>query len=368
MVSENKNDSIQASGQENSSLPNPTEWPFDGLEKVASCPVCGGTERSTVHLGLTDRIFFCAPGAWTLYRCDTCHCGYLDPRPTPQAIGLAYAEYYTHTAPQEEVFLSSSTFIGRRLVTLRNGYLNARFPHLALKPSHRLGFRLMDYFPQTRALAERDVRHLPEPVAGARLMDLGCGSGAFVRRALSLGYAAEGLEFDSQAVAAGIGKGLPIREGSLPRTGLESGSYDVVTLSQVIEHLHDPLAALQEIHRLLKPGGVFWLATPNMDAPGHSHFGPDWRGLEPPRHLVLFSAKALRLALERTGFSDIEFKPPGAVSQWLWSSSLRISKNARLGTPIELPSDLTKLAGREDRLSFTDPVAGEELVVVARKS
>ena len=368
MVSENENDSIQVSQQEKSNLPMPEEWPSDGLEKIAYCPVCGGIERTAVHLGLTDRIFFCAPGTWTLYRCDTCRSGYLDPRPTPQAIGLAYAEYYTHAAPQEEVFLSSSTFIGRRLVTLRNGYLNARFPRLALKPSHRLGFKLMDFFPETRTLAERDVRHLPEPTAGAKLLDLGCGSGAFVRRALSLGYAAEGLEFDSQAVAAAVGKGLPVREGSLPTTGLGQASFDVVTLSQVIEHLHEPIAALQEIHRLLKPGGLFWLATPNMDAPGHLHFGPDWRGLEPPRHLVLFSAKALCLALERTGFTDVEFKPPGAVSQWLWSSSLRISKNARLGTPIELPSDLTKLARREDRLSLTDPVAGEELVVMARKA
>jgi len=131
--------------------------------------------------------------------------------------------------------------------------------------------------------------------------------------------------------------------------------------------LHEPIAALQEIHRLLKPGGLFWLATPNMDAPGHLHFGPDWRGLEPPRHLVLFSAKALSLALQRTGFTGIEFRPPGAVSQWLWSASLRISKNARLGTLVKLPSDLTKLARREDRLSLTDPVAGEELVVLARK-
>ena len=367
MVSRIENDSKPATGAENLSLPLPQEWPDYGLEHLASCPVCGAAERSVVHLGLTDRIFFCAPGAWTLYRCAACRCGYLDPRPTAQAIGLAYTEYYTHAAPEEEVFLSSSTFIGRRLSSLRNGYLNARFPRLALAPSLRLGARLLALFPATRALAERDVRHLPAPAAGARLLDLGCGSGAFVRRAISLGYAAEGLEFDALAVEAAVSKGLPVRVGALPATGLEADRYEVVTLSQVIEHLHEPQAALREVHRLLKPGGWFWLATPNLDAPGHAHFGPDWRGLEPPRHLVLFSAQALSLALQQAGFVDIEFKPPGAVSRWLWSSSLRISKNARLGTPITLPPDLARLARSEDRESLANPVAGEELVVMARK-
>jgi ubiquinone/menaquinone biosynthesis C-methylase UbiE len=168
-------------------------------------------------------------------------------------------------------------------------------------------------------------------------------------------------------VAAAVSKGLPVREGSLPETGLPQESFAVVTLSQVIEHLHNPMAALAEIFRVLKPGGFFWLATPNMDAPGHIQFGPDWRGLEPPRHLVLFSAKALALALERVGFVEIEFKSPGAVSEWFYRASHRISKNARPGADIALPGHLARMARHEDRLSLTNPVAGEELVVIARK-
>ncbi len=367
MVSRNESEANFAGDTISAGLKNPEEWPEEGKESIKSCPICGGMARSPVHPSLTDRIFFCAPGVWSLYRCDECGCGYLDPRPTPDSIGLAYAEYYTHAAPDEEVFLSSTTFVGRRLAFIRNGYLNSRFPRLAMKPAHPIGFRLMNLFPATRAMAERDVRHLPAPAAGARLLDMGCGSGAFVRRAIKLGYNAEGLEFDAQAVTAAVNEGLPVREGSLPETGLPQESYDVVMLSQVIEHLHDPLAALREIHRLLKPGGLLWLATPNMDAPGHEHFGVDWRGLEPPRHLVLFSAKALALALGQTGFSEVEFKLPGAVSQWFYQASYRISKNEKPGADISLPGQLKKLAFREDQLSMRNPVAGEELVVMARK-
>ncbi len=367
MVSNHENELNQGSAAEAPAPNTVQEWPAEGKENVAACPLCGGLERSVVHPALTARILFCAPGVWSLSRCATCRCGYLDPRPTPQTIGLAYAEYYTHAAPQDEVFLSSATFVGRRLAVLRNGYLNARFPSLGLQPAHPLGSRLMGLFPATRALAERDVRHLPTPEPGAKLLDIGCGSGAFVSRALSLGYAAEGLEFDAKAVLAALGGGLPVRHGALPDTGLDEASYDVVTLSQVIEHLHEPMAALQEIFRLLKPGGVFWLATPNMDAPGHVQFGPDWRGLEPPRHLVLFSAQALALALERSGFTQIEFKSPGAVSEWFHRASYRIANNAKPGADIALPKPLAKLARREDRDSLSNPVVGEELVVMARK-
>jgi SAM-dependent methyltransferase len=216
-------------------------------------------------------------------------------------------------------------------------------------------------------LAERDVRHLPAPTEGAKLLDIGSGGGEFVRRAIRLGYAAEGLEFDALAVAAGVARGLPILHGGLPDTGLPEAGYDAVTLSQVIEHLHDPLAALAEIHRLLKPGGFFWLATPNMDAPGHALFGPDWRGLEPPRHLVLFSAQALALALERTGFVGIAFQPPGAVSEWFFEASFRIANNARPDAVMELPSSLKSQARQVDRLLLANPVAGEELIVLAHK-
>ena len=71
-------------------------WPPDDLEPVAACPVCGAAERSLLWDGLTDRVFGAAPGTWKLMRCAGCASGYLDPRPTLDSIGRAYAVYYTH--------------------------------------------------------------------------------------------------------------------------------------------------------------------------------------------------------------------------------------------------------------------------------
>lgn len=351
------------------STPTPPEsdWPTDGLERQDICPVCGCPERELLHPELRDRIFFCAPGRWQMHRCSTCRAGYLDPRPTPATIGMAYEAYYTHDAPDDQNFLSSGTFVGGRFKALRNAYLNRRFPALNLRPALPFGGGLLDWSPATRILAERDVRHLPAPQPGARLVDIGCGSGAFVKRAGSLGYAAEGLEFDDNAVRAAEAAGLNVRQGLLPDTGLDSETYDVVTLSQVIEHLHDPLAALREIGRILKPGGWFWVATPNMSATGHARYGQHWRGLEPPRHLVLFSPEALSLALEKTGFTDIRFQPPGDTALWFFDASQRVVEGLAQGAPVETSAATRAEAQRVDCLAQRDARAGEELVVMARK-
>lgn len=350
-----------------SAQPWERDWPTEGLEARDSCPVCGSAERERVHPELRDRIFFCAPGRWQLHRCSACGAGYLDPRPTPETIGLAYAAYYTHAAPADNSFLSSCTFVGGRFPALRNAYLNRRFPAFGLSPALPAGAGLLELCPATRILAERDVRHLPTPAPGARLVDIGCGSGAFVKRAQALGYAAEGLEFDANAVRAAREAGLNVREGSLPDTGLPDETYDAATLSQVIEHVHDPLAALRDIRRILKPGGVLWVATPNMNAAGHARYGADWRGLEPPRHLVLFSPEALRLALEKAGFTDIRFQPPGDTAVWFFEASRRVAQGVPPGTPVSLSAAERAEARRVDSLARRDPHVGEELVVVGRR-
>ncbi|WP_139556875.1 class I SAM-dependent methyltransferase [Methylotetracoccus oryzae] len=344
-----------------------SDWPSDGLEAQPACPVCATADRQLAHPALVDGIFFCAPGRWQMFRCQGCGCGYLDPRPTPATIGLAYASYYTHSTTPEPRWLSDASFLGRRLPSWRNGYLNRRFRHLRRQPSSALGGRLAPLFPYARDFAERDVRHLPPPGAEARLLDIGCGDGNFLRIAEAIGYRAEGLEFDPQATAAACAQGLTVHQGGLPDTGLPGGTYDAVTLSQVIEHVHDPRHALAECLRLLKPGGTLWVATPNMDAQGHARFGPHWRGLEPPRHLVLFTADALLRACTEAGFRNLSLKPIGPVSAWFLDASNRIRTGTahRTGTPPLLTERLAAIW--MDWRAFRDPRRGEELIVVGNR-
>ena len=71
-------------------------WPDGEMEQVKKCPVCQSVNRNQLYEGLSDNVFFCAPGVWNMYKCNHCKAAYLDPRPTPESIHLAYRSYYTH--------------------------------------------------------------------------------------------------------------------------------------------------------------------------------------------------------------------------------------------------------------------------------
>jgi SAM-dependent methyltransferase len=339
-------------------------WPHDALETVDRCPVCGGGRRAVLYQDLEDRVSFCAPGRWTLYRCGRCDSGYLDPRPTCETIGRAYAGYHTHGAPPEPA--GADGMIGRLRRMVRNGYLNARY-HVDLKPAPRLGGPVLALLPWLRQ--DRAVRHLPLPERGSRLLDVGCGNGAFVRHALALGWDAEGLDPDPDAVAAGGGPGARVTTGSLPQTRYPDGAFAAVTLDHTIEHLHAPIDALREVFRLLRPGGSIWIATPNLDSIGHKLFARNWRGLEPPRHLVLFTATALHAALAETGYEQIEQRRSPFVSRWWFTASQRIAAGedplAEQGLPLPLRSRLR--ARLADWRGFAAPARSEEIIFTAHR-
>lgn len=296
-------------------------WPQEGLERVDRCPICGEVGRTLLHDGLTDKVFFCAPGRWSLYQCPTCGAAYLDPRPTPATIAMAYSDYYTHEEGDDAPKGRFAHFKRR----LRNDYLNARY-NTDLHPAWKVGRWITFLLPQKQKQIDESVRHLPATGKPGVLVDIGCGNGQFLGAAMQLGWEAWGVDPDPKAVETAQKTGATVIQGGFPDTGLPSAHFDIVTLSHVIEHVHDPLAALREAFRVVKPGGHIWLATPNMGSFGHARFGADWRGLEPPRHLVLFNNNSLEKALDGAGFIDIEHKRCLAQAAWFYQSSLRISR------------------------------------------
>lgn len=298
---------------------NPTgNWPTGGIEELGCCPVCRSSNREILHEGLTDRIFFTAPGSWTMQMCRNCGCGYLDPRPTVGTIHLAYSNYHTHTRPPVQ---RASTLRGARWLqrALANGYKNWRFG-LKLHPSSRLGIVAAFLLPIQRAILDRQFRHLPRNVSGGRVLDIGCGDGSFLENARAMGWLPIGTDLDPEVVQNATKQALDVRLGTVE--GIE-GPFDVITMGHVIEHLHDPIAVLRTCYRLLAPGGWLWLETPNVDALGRRRFGVHWRGFEPPRHLVLFSRRSLKQALRSVGFTAVrDLRQPSPVYGMYGMSSL----------------------------------------------
>lgn len=297
-------------------------WPQKGLEAVAACPLCGTPERVLLHAGLSDRVFGVAPGTWSLWQCAGCRSAYLDPRPTPATIGTAYAGYYTHS-PEDHPVIRRKGRIRSWLHDLYNGYQNARYG-LDRQPSLASGRWLLPLVPSLRAAADAECRHLPR--GGGRLLDVGCGNGGFLWLARQAGWECRGLDFDEGAIAACRARGLDAQVGSVETLAPDEGCYDVITMSHVIEHVHDPVTTLAAVHRLLVPGGMLWLDTPNLDSLGHARFGPAWRDLDPPRHLMLFSQGSLERSLRQTGFQGLRQRWRGMSTFDVYATSEAIEQ------------------------------------------
>jgi 2-polyprenyl-3-methyl-5-hydroxy-6-metoxy-1,4-benzoquinol methylase len=303
-----------------------TPWPADELQFLGYCPVCQATGRSALHDDLVDNVFFVAPGRWTLHQCNQCQCAYLDPRPSEVSIGRAYGTYYTHTAAGGvRTPVSELGFLRRARRLLANGYLNRKYG-TQRQPSFALGFALLNMLPRIRQGLDIEFRFLPKPYTGQTLLDVGCGSGGFLRSAAEAGWRVSGADPDPKALAVASSPDMDIRQGGIEAFAGEQARFDAITLSHVIEHVHRPAEVIQTAFDLLKPGGVLYIDTPNIQSRGAALFGKNWRGLEMPRHLVLFSQDGLSDLLKRSGFPRIEFKRRTAVRVGMALSSLRIQR------------------------------------------
>ena len=338
------------------------DWPADGLEPVPACPLCGGIDRVTLLRDLRDGLYG-APGRWELHRCVTCTCAYLDPRPTQATLPLAYASYLylTHQPPLEQTVPVARIARFRR--TVRNGYLNRKWGY-GLAPATRLGPVILAPAPVHRRVARLAVRDLPYVRPEPTLLDLGCGNGTFLVQAETAGWRAEGIDPDPASVAEARGRGLTAHLGTLDDHPLIPESFDAVTLSHVIEHLVDPVATLAECRRLLRPGGLLWIATPNLASPGYRQYGRDWLGVDAPRHLVLFTPESLRRTFEQAGF-DLELLPPSRA-RWMFEGSEAIrQRRTGQGNPRGWRLRALEFAVHDLR-ALRNRGAGEELIALGR--
>lgn len=144
-----------------------------------------------------------------------------------------------------------------------------------------------------------------------RLLDVGCGFGGFVAAMRERGWDAEGVDLSPAVVAAAANRGLPVRLGTLEGLQVECGGYDAVTMFYVLEHLPDPLAALETAWRLLSGGGTILVRVPHT-TPIVRLLAPVGLGgalYDPPFHLFDFSPAVLQRLLRRAGFVDIRTFP-----------------------------------------------------------
>lgn len=164
-------------------------------------------------------------------------------------------------------------------------------------------------------LGLNDIGFIPEKVtSGAkRILDIGCATGLFLSHMKELGWDTYGVEICKDAADYGNKiRGVNIHNGLLETAGYENDAFDVIHISHVIEHVNDPYEFLNKIYKLLKPGGVLYCTTPNVDGFQARLFKEKWRSAIAD-HLVLFSKNTLTLLLKKVGFKKLEHKTWGGL-------------------------------------------------------
>jgi len=243
------------------------------------CPVCGNHDVSSIGTRFDDRYGY--PGSFPLLHCDKCAHMFLRADFSPAQIGELYSKYYPR----------------------------ASFDIKSHKPAVQSG-GFMAWLDGKKTAA---FRWVPEHV---RVLDIGCGFGESLGYYKSRGCDAWGVEADENISRVAKEYGYKVHVGLFDPSIYDAGFFDYVTMNQVIEHVADPVATLQGVARVLKPGGVAILSTPNADGIGARLFGRRWINWHAPYHLQFFSIQSMEQAAAKAGLTLIKTKTVTS-SEWL---------------------------------------------------
>lgn len=250
-------------------------------DTLGACPNCGST-RTRHWCRARDRLHEISDQEFAYSRCLDCDAIFESVRPAERGIGAFYPSDY---AP----------YSGRTAGAATGGAtLGARVARRVAREVRRVA---PDPCPATL-----DGFYRP-PSPGARLLDFGCGSAAFLDRARDLGWRTTGVDISEATVdlvrRAGH-EGLLLDDATWD--AIEDSSLDLVRMNHVLEHLYDPRRTLGLLHRKLRPGGRLHVAVPNPRSVTARVFRSRWFSLDCPRHVVLYPPETLRSLLASCGF------------------------------------------------------------------
>ena len=253
----------------------------------SSCPLCGGGEWSFVRSG---RDLY-QPDCETRFRLDRClSCGQVsqNPPPTPQQLSKAYSAEY---APYRPAWKQAGWPLWKVLRELTT---------------------------------RRRLRRLRRFGNGDKLLEVGCGAGDFLHAAHRIGWDVSAVEYSGTLASALRHElGFDVRTGDLAPGLWERGSFDVVALFSVLEHLQNPLDALVTASSYLRAGGVVFIQIPTLSGvKTGKQFGQYWALLDLPRHLSFFDRKYLSELCDKAGMNLVVFKTPLLETAWCYFASI----------------------------------------------
>jgi 2-polyprenyl-3-methyl-5-hydroxy-6-metoxy-1,4-benzoquinol methylase len=255
-------------------------WAQPGMERT-ECILCVESRTVALYDDLSD-VHYGGEGSFSVRRCVQCELTWLSPRPDSERMKDYYGVSYV---PYEDRTNRART---------------------ALAP-----LRTLLSFPYQMRYGQLGQTSTP-PRPGARMLDVGCGPGQLLEAMRKIGWEVWGIEMDAAAAskaARRAGDDERVFVGPIGNAKYPQGKFDLITASHVLEHLHDPLMTLKQMHRWLRPGGYLQIWVPNIVSIESKVFGRHWSGLDTPRHLYHFSPATISRMLDRAAFDVTSWRP-----------------------------------------------------------
>jgi SAM-dependent methyltransferase len=244
---------------------------MESLLDTVPCDICGATRSRLLFRKRETRSWWiakCADDArldrdheFAFVRCSECRHVYVNPRLKPAINDDIYARYWRSHEPAKVARNPYGAYVCRQLAALR---------------------------------------------PRGDLLDFGSGWGSVLNEAGREGWRATGIEVDERKIAFCREQGLNAVYGDLLQRPFPAATFDAAIAEQVFEHLYSPVGYMKELHRVLKPDGVLYVAVPNFGSIAAKLRGPQWEYVHPASHVRYFDRSSLGDLAERCGFEVLK--------------------------------------------------------------
>lgn len=242
------------------------------MAETTHCDFCGHDNTQLMYTNADWR----QPGLdkFNLVRCLNCGLIYLNPRPSPIDIASFYPTNYS--------------------------------PYRQAVEDERS--RLMRWFRQRKLTQRRKIVEKYSNRKYGQLLDVGCATGLFLNEMAQAGWQVRGVELTESAVEyARTRFNLDIYHGRLIDAPYPPSSFDVISFWDALEHTYSPMTTLTKTAELLRTDGLIAINVPNWESPDRDWFGAHWIGLDPPRHLYVFTQDVLEQMLHKNKFEVLDW-------------------------------------------------------------
>ncbi len=260
--------------------------------QVIFCPICSGEKFKSIPKFKSHHIV----------KCTSCSFIFSNRVPLPSELDDVYNNYRYEATIETAATLSKKEVIAKRLISI--------------KPT-------------------------------LKVLDVGCGNGAWLDAFKNLGCQTYGTEYNEYQMRIAKSKGHIILEGGLFPQTLSIDKFDVIIFTEVIEHILNPVPVLNHLNSLLIDGGHIFITTPNFSAIERVVLGGKWGMLCYPEHLGYFTPRTLHLALKNTGFTRVKMYTEN-VSIFRILQAIGVKK----GSQEKISDSLQSLTKKNALLSF----------------